>query len=274
MKALARNFDLLSLLNKKIPYLFTLRNVFIISLFLGSVQVFLTIFLEPHGTGEYQASFRNLRLAGFIFCFIFPFLIIYGVERWIVTLQSNVWRVYQEIVSKFLLIVLISTASYFYNITIINSILPSWEGWNNHMMVFAWPYIPLFIPFMVIIYLILLKYYSEDEKKLIIKGKNQDDLIEIAEKQFIYAESEQNYVTIYFRNGDHIDKQLMRSSLQDIEDQIDKSVRVHRSYLINPDHLKSIRGNKRKRRAILKGVSDPIPVSANFDENTLNVVSR
>jgi hypothetical protein len=269
MNALKYNFDLLSLLNKKIPYLFTLRNVLVISLFLGSVQVFLTIFLEPHGTGEYQASFRNLRLAGFILCFIFPFLMIYGVEHRIVKLQRNVWRVYQEIVSKFLLVVLISTASYFYNITIINSISPSWEGWNNHMLVFAWPYIPIFIPFMVIIYLILLRYYSEEEKKLIIKGKNQDDLLEIAESQFIYAESDQNYVSIYFKKDEDIDKQLMRSPLQDIEDQIENSVRVHRSYLINPNHVISVEGNKRKKVAILDGIESPIPVSANFAEDTL-----
>ncbi len=270
MKSFVTFFDDLSqLLSRRIPYLFTLKNILLISFFLGGIQVFVTIFLEPHGTGDYKAPYRTLRLAGFALCFVFPSIIIYGIEKWLYNLQNQVWKVYQEITSKLLLGIAIATASYFYNITVINTISPSIERWIEHMLVFAWPYVPLFIPFIIIIYAILYRNHSPDEKDLTITGQNQDDILKITESQFIYAESDQNYVTVYFKNGKQVDKKLIRSPLQAIEDQIGFAVRVHRSYLINPAYLQSLKGNKRKRTAILKDVDSIIPVSANFEEDSL-----
>lgn len=257
------------LLNRRIPYLFTLKSVLLISLFLGGLQVFVTIFLEPHATGEYQAPYRNLRLSGFALCFVIPFLLVYAVEKFVYNKQGKSWIVYQELLSKFLLMILISTASYFYNITVINSISPSFDRWIEHMVVFGLPYVPLFIPFMIIIYAILYRFHSEDEKLIVIKGQNQDDVLKITETQFIYAESDQNYITIFFKKEERVEKKLMRSSLQAIEDQLDFSVRIHRSYLINPLYLKSINENKRKRAAILEHVDPELPVSVSFDEKTL-----
>lgn len=258
------------LLNRRIPYLFTLKNVLLISVILGGIQVFVTIFLEPHNTGSYQGPYRNFRLAGYALCFVFPFLIIYSIEKWIYKLQDRAWKVYQEIISKFLLVVLISTASYFYNITVINSISPSYDRWIEHMIVFGLPYVPLFVPFVIIIYAILYRFHSEDEKPIVIKGQNQDDILKITESQFIYAESDQNYVTIFFKQGETVEKKLMRSSLQAIEDQLNFVARIHQSYLINPSYLKTIDGNKRKRAAILNYIDINLPVSVNFNETTLN----
>ncbi len=222
------------LLRKRIPYLFTLKNVLFISIFLGGIQVFITVYLEPHGTGGYQVSGRNLKLAGFAICFVFPSLIFYGIERLIYNLQNKVWKLYQEVISKILISISIATASYFYNINVINSIPPSLQGWVEHMAVFALPYIPIFIPFLIIIYLILLRGHSPKENKLIITGQNHDDVLKIIESQFVYAESDQNYVKIFYKKGEQIDSKFMRSSLQNIEDQIKIAVRVHRSCLINP----------------------------------------
>jgi hypothetical protein len=262
-------YSSLGFLSKRIPYLFSFKNVLLISLFLGGIQVFVTIFLEPHGTDNYQAPYRNLRLSGFALCFIFPFLLFYGLERWFYHLNAKVWRVYHEIISKSFLGISIATASYFYNITIINSITPSFDRWLEHLLVFAWPYVPLFIPFLIIIYAILYKNHSSQEHLIKIKGQNKEDVLKISDKQFVYAESDQNYVTIYYINGEELDKKLMRSSLQDMENQIDSAIRVHRSYIINPLYLEIIQGNKRKRTAVLKNVDFPIPVSQNFDEKNI-----
>ena len=241
----------------------------LISAFLGGVQVFVTIFLEPHATGEYQVPYRNLRLSGFALCFIISFLLVYSIERYIYRIQQKSWFVYQEVLSKSFLIVLISTASYFYNINVINSISPSFDRWIEHLIVFGLPYIPIFIPFMIIVYATLFRYHSEDETLIVINGQNQDDLLTVTKSQFIYAESDQNYVTIFFKRGEKVENKLMRSSLQAINDQLDFAVRIHRSYLINPAYLKSIDGNKRKRVALLKCIDSKLPVPSGFDEDSL-----
>lgn len=252
------------------PYLFTWKNVLAVSAFLGGIQVFITIFLEPHGTGEYVAPYRNLRLAGYATCFIFPFLLFYGLERWIYNLQHQKWAIWQEVVSKTLIIVSIATASYFYNITVVNSISPSLTRWADHMIIFAWPYIPLFIPFMVIIYMILYRRHEPEVHKLTINGQNKGDKLTIPESDFIFAESDQNYVTIVYLAGDEKpEQQLIRSSLRAVHVQVPFAKRIHRSYLINPLHLKSVEGNKRKQSAIMNFVEKPLPVSTEWDKEEL-----
>jgi hypothetical protein len=267
--SLFRRYSITGILRKEIPYLFTFSNVLIISAVLGGIQVFITIFLEPHGTDEYEATFRNLRLAGFSICFIGPFLLFYGIDMLIKKWQQNSWYVYNEVISKTLLTVAIATASFFYNITVINSISPTFQRWIDHLTIFAWPYIPLFIPFIILVYIFLFHRSKPVQKKVHIRGENKDDKLHIAERQFLYAVSDQNYVTIYYKKGDQVVKKQMRSSLQAIEDQLDSAVRIHRSYLINPTHLISMEGNARKRTANLDYIGNAIPVSASFDESAL-----
>lgn len=264
-----KRYSITEFLKKEIPYLFTFSNVLVISALLGGIQVFITIFLEPHGTDEYEATFRNLRLAGFAFCFIGPFLLFYGIDMLIKKWQQNSWYVYNEMISKILLIIAIATASFFYNITVINSISPTFQRWFDHLTIFAWPYIPLFIPVIILTYILLFHRSKPVQKKILIRGENRDDKLQIAEQQFLYAESDQNYVTIYYKKGDQVEKKLMRSSLLAIEDQMESAVRIHRSYLINPAHLVSMEGNARKRTANLDHIGNSIPVSASFDESML-----
>lgn len=261
-------------LTKKIPYPYTWINVLAISALLGGVQVFITIFLEPHGTDDYNAPYRNLRLAGFALCFIFPFLLFYAIERLIYKWQNRRWFIYNEIISKSLLFVAISTASFFYNISVINTISPTFDRWADHMLLFAWPYLPIFIPLIIIFYVHFYKNGRREPKLIKITGENKEDELEVAEQNFVYAESDQNYVTLFYLREEELEKKIIRSSLQAVDDQINPSLRIHRSYLINPGHLKSIKGNKRQRFVILRHVDDPLPVSTNLDKNEILEASR
>jgi len=261
-------------LAKEIPYPYTWVNVLAISALLGGVQVFITIFLEPHGTGDYDAPYRNLRLAGFALCFVFPFLLFYPIERLIYKWQNKRWFVYDEVLSKSLLVMAIATASFFYNITVINTISPTFERWMDHMLLFSWPYIPIFIPIIIIFYVHFYKSARHEPKLIKITGENRNDILEVAEQNFVYAESDQNYVTLFYLRGEQLEKKIIRSSLQAVNDQIDSSIRIHRSYLINPEHLEKIKGNKRQRFAILHQVDESLPVSTELDCKKLLEVSR
>lgn len=261
-------------LSKQIPYPYTWVNVLAISALLGGMQVFITIFLEPFGTAEFDAPYRNLRLSGYILCFIIPFFLFFSGERFIYKFQNKKWYLYQEIISKTLLCLIIITACYFYNITVINSISPSFSRWLNFTLMFAWPYLLVLIPLVIVLYKGLLKNKKSTDKPVAIVGENKGDRLDISEQDFIYAESYKNYVTIFYLEQDQLREKVIRSSLKAVDDQITSSMRIHRSYLINPLYLKEVKGNKRRQFAILHHTDTPLPVSSDIDKDELIEASR
>jgi hypothetical protein len=87
--------------------------------------------------------------------------------------------------------------------------------------------------------------------------------------QFVYAQSEGNYVTIYYLEDSTLSRKLIRLSLKQLEMQLEnlsQIKRCHRSYLINMQHITSIDGNVRSLTIQLDNVATPIPVSRSFSK--------
>jgi ribosomal protein L25 (general stress protein Ctc) len=264
---------LVQIVTKEIPFSLTWVHVVIISSLIGGLFVFITLYFEPHGTDGYQVPYRNLLLSGYALCHIIPYLLFYGLERRAYQWKANRWQVYDELISKSGLIIAMATASWFYNIRVINDISPTWSRWAEHLIYYGLPYIPLLAPAAILLHIYFSKRsnyaVAKDQNMITIHGKNREDHLEIAEDQFIYAESDQNYVTIFFLEDGEVEKKVIRSTLKNVQRQVAKSERIHRSYLINPNHLKRLTGNKRQRFADLHHIENPIPISAEHDHSTL-----
>jgi DNA-binding LytR/AlgR family response regulator len=77
-------------------------------------------------------------------------------------------------------------------------------------------------------------------------------------------EAADNYVAIHYKDGQGMAKKLIRSSLSRIEHELESFpyfMRCHRSFLINLDQVKWIKGNSKKPEVHLRGVDAPIPVA-------------
>ena len=87
--------------------------------------------------------------------------------------------------------------------------------------------------------------------------------------QFVYAQSEGNYITIYYLDDSTLMHKLIRLSLKQLEIQLEnlsQIKRCHRSYLINMQHITSINGNARSLTIQLEKVATSIPVSRSFSK--------
>ena len=87
--------------------------------------------------------------------------------------------------------------------------------------------------------------------------------------QFIYAQSEGNYVTIFYLDDSTLSRKLIRLSLKQLEVQFKNHSQVkrcHRSYLINTEHIITIDGNARSLTIQLDKVPTSIPVSRSFSK--------
>jgi len=246
------------------------RNIALIGLGLGLLSVAITLLLEPFGTDQYRATLRTLRLSGYAICFIVPFLLLHAVDRAVYRLQSGRWWLANELVTRSVLIVFISTASWLYNITIINDIRPSFAYWADYMVSFSLPSLPILLPTALLMAYFLVTRFPEPEPELRdslrVQGQGRGETLTFDLQAFLFAEAQQNYVAIHLAGAGGVSKpRLLRMTLTDLQQQIPGSVRVHRSFLVHPSRVMEIRGNAKKRRIVLDGVERTLPASQNLD---------
>ena len=89
---------------------------------------------------------------------------------------------------------------------------------------------------------------------------------------FLFAESDNNYSTVYFFKEGIIHRELLRLSLKNLANQLQDFkdiVRCHRSYLVNKSRITKITGNARSLVLKVDGYKGQIPVSRNFPKDQL-----
>lgn len=82
--------------------------------------------------------------------------------------------------------------------------------------------------------------------------------------QFLYAESDGNYVVFHLTDNQKYRKEVIRNSLNEIELQLSKIsffVRIHRAFIVNVKKVRTKKGNALGYKLRLYGTDAEIPVS-------------
>ncbi|MBO7300160.1 MAG: LytTR family transcriptional regulator [Tidjanibacter sp.] len=112
----------------------------------------------------------------------------------------------------------------------------------------------------------LIKFYDEYKKLRFV----------IASEAVVFIKSEENYVQIHYIDHAKTKKFVLRSSMRALEEQLLRHglVRCHRSYFINPDHIKLIRKEPSGVVvAVLKEESyDAVPISRKYQEEIAHLL--
>lgn len=110
----------------------------------------------------------------------------------------------------------------------------------------------------------------EDEGLIRFHDENQKLKLVIAPSALLYMQSDENYVKIFYMEGGKIKNYVLRNSMKSVEQVTSEHGlrRCHRSYIINPVHVKILK--KEPDGAILAELDvdriDPIPVSKRYYE--------
>lgn len=101
---------------------------------------------------------------------------------------------------------------------------------------------------------------------------NEKGKVELVVKAdaLLYLKAEDNYVSVFHLLHDSIKKELIRTSLKKIGQQVPEKrlLRVHRSYMINPQKIVRIEPTKDAFKLSLAGLEEfQIPVSATYKES-------
>ncbi len=255
-------------LNRSIAFTSSWKSTLKIAAILAGGIVFILIFLQPFDTYGSPMEHKELKLAGYSIGIFFPILIIHFFELILYRKRGQKWFLLDEFLTLLLGFFVISVLSYFYNVIFINEYDVIWNyiwGWT---LEFSLPFAPIFIPLWAYLryrfsQVIIAEHEPDESKLLTIRGENTNEEIVIRDSDFIMAQSQSNYVDIYILNGKgNVEKHIIRQTLSGLVEQIPTAQQVHRSYLINVDHIDELKGNTRKGSVVLDHVREEVPVSS------------
>jgi hypothetical protein len=105
---------------------------------------------------------------------------------------------------------------------------------------------------------------EQSEKLIRIGSQLKKEELNFYPSQFVYAESDGNYVVFYLNTDKQVQKKIIRNSISNIEQQLSTVpfiMRIHRAFIVNVKQVVSQKGNTLGYSLKLNGIDDAIPVS-------------
>lgn len=115
-------------------------------------------------------------------------------------------------------------------------------------------------------------FEEEIKKHLVDKEENQlvnisveNEAYEINLAEFLFVKAEGNYSRFYFNRNNNTVKELKRTSLKNIEEQLTPlapaAIRTHRTFLVNTKHIIKMTGNAQGYQLYFQNTDFAVPVS-------------
>lgn len=107
------------------------------------------------------------------------------------------------------------------------------------------------------------KISSFQSDQIQICNEKEEVELQLEAQDLLFMRSEGNYIEVFYKNQDKVEKQLIRNRLKSMEHQLPESMflRCHNRYMVNGGQILRVEGNARNLSLFLKGIQDSIPVS-------------
>jgi len=114
------------------------------------------------------------------------------------------------------------------------------------------------------------------DTSVILESEYQKGNLELDLKDLLFMQSADNYIDVYYLEGDVIRHRLLRSTLSAIEKKLDHPgmVRCHRSYIVNLMHINSNRRHMNSLKLEHNEKKFTIPISRKYKEHVYSVLDR
>ncbi|MBQ4801699.1 LytTR family transcriptional regulator [Aquimarina sp. MMG015] len=261
--------------NKSFPYSTSFRDHLLIATILSFLVVFILIFLQPFGAGNFNNPYKNLYFIGYGIISLIVYIALYFSSSWYYV-SNKTWKWKEELVFSFLYVSLAIIIAFFYTELFINK-----KPEHIYLDFFVTWFRLMFFGFGIILSIVSMfvrNYYGktnesekeinkDSDKAVLLKSSLKKESFLVVLAKVIYVKSEDNYVNIYYEEDQKIKKKVMRNTLSSVFDQLESMIRVHRSYIINPSYISSLEGNAQNGKVRLDNIEEVIPVSKTyFDE--------
>jgi len=105
-----------------------------------------------------------------------------------------------------------------------------------------------------------------EEKIIYFNSDYQKDSLAIKVSLLLFIRSANNYIEVFWKEGEVIKNQMVRCSMLYAEEILKEHkfiFKCHRSYMVNINYIDKIEGNSQGYRLFFENVNFPIPVSKN-----------
>lgn len=215
----------------------------------------------------------SLFISYFILPRVFPFY--FSVKNWTVKKEALF------LLTSFLII---SITNYFYHSHFVAHYMPKFSFIRFVSVVLSIGIFPVFIIiFMVERYLFrkhnlasnsIIENIRKEKKEMVsIPSDNiKETPLEFDVDTILYAQSNNNYTTIFYIENNQLKKELIRITLKKVAVLLEKYpqfIRCHRSFLVNKNEILSVEGNARTLQVSFKQIENVVPVSRSFPKENL-----
>ncbi|MEJ5103001.1 LytTR family DNA-binding domain-containing protein [Chryseobacterium sp. MYb328] len=255
------------------PKSHSVKEILLSSLAAGVVVYLFLIIFQPFGTENFHHPYKYLIL--------FPYTLIFGAAFFISSLcvsRFDEWNLVSELLKILAILFLGSVFSYFYNSLFISHVPLSFENYGYMFLYSMAIGIPTSSIYILSRYIYLKnsrENISEDidsisnpvnSTKAVLTISINTTELRVAEDDFLCIQSMENYCTLYYLDNNTVKKLLLRISLSGILMQVQTQTikRCHRSYIVNLEKVKSLKGNAQGYKLILPEIDFNIPVSRSF----------
>jgi hypothetical protein len=108
---------------------------------------------------------------------------------------------------------------------------------------------------------------SIQDKIIYFNSDYQKDSLAIKINSLLVIRSANNYIEVFWKDGDLIKNQMVRCSMAYAEDLLKEHkfiVKCHRSFIVNINYIDRFEGNVQGYKLYFENIDFPIPVSKNF----------
>ncbi|WP_412984681.1 LytTR family DNA-binding domain-containing protein [Pontimicrobium sp. IMCC45349] len=256
----------MTFLNKQIPFIASLKDKLLVGFILGCILAFIIIFLQPFDTNNYESNYKNLILSGFGILFFSTFFIQSSLENILYNSSNKIWTVGNEIISTIIFFTISGTIIYLYNHRFINGESYSIKTYFLYLQHIVLVFIPIFSPLVVF----LRNKFGEliiplPKNTVIITGENKNETLKLNRKDLLYIKAVENYIDIFFVSDNNtVTSKTFRQTLLKTNQQLPFLVKCHRSYLLNMENVKEVKGNSQNAKICFKDFENTIPLSKTY----------
>ncbi len=226
--------------------------------FWGAIFAFLA---RPFDTGISLTGWIRIAL-GFNLVTFLAYLCISIIQKYVYE-KTKKWSYVFELATLLLYHILFTLGTFaFYKSSILNGDYSFYQFNVNITLRLAL----ITLPVITIVRVYLIKLLPIKEDILTIKGENKLDILKVKKTELICISNAQNYVEIFYLQGETLHSKLIRSSLKSLQKEFDFLLQIHRSHLINPFHFKSW-----KNQNTISLTEMELPVSKSYKEQVLSL---
>ncbi|MDA3911241.1 MAG: LytTR family DNA-binding domain-containing protein [Bacteroidales bacterium] len=259
---------------------FAVGPIWVVPLLAALSHIFMDIRFEPYGFAFYPTNVKII------------LSLIYGVVMGggfylalsLLPNASKPWALWKEVLWLFITVFLITNLNYvfrhllFYHVFHITYLYPvsyfrfllvGAEVAGITALTFEFIQFVLIKSGMYIFPQEFIPIAKPKENLVTVRGKGKKDQLSFHHEAFVYAQSEGNYMKIFYfsEKGGLLESEMLRLSIQDLLKQLsglDDIVRIHKSFVFNFSQAYVLIGNSRRANLKILALDIEIPVSRAF----------